>query len=110
MAGEREEEIAALKRALLEHREVDARAKKMREDSQGLNKEFKKSENDLKSLQSVGQIIGELLKQLDEDTYIVKASSGPRYVVGCRKKVSKAKLKIGARVTLDCDRLCTKTK
>jgi 26S proteasome regulatory subunit T4 len=101
MAGEREEEIAALKRALLEHREVDARAKKMREDSQGLNKEFKKSENDLKSLQSVGQIIGELLKQLDEDTYIVKASSGPRYVVGCRKKVSKAKLKIGARVTLD---------
>jgi 26S proteasome regulatory subunit T4 len=53
------------------------------------------------ALQSVGQIIGELIKQMDEDTYIVKASSGPRYVVGCRKKVPKAKLKIGARVTLD---------
>jgi 26S proteasome regulatory subunit T4 len=66
-----------------------------------LNAAFKKSENDLKSLQSVGQIIGELLKQIDEETYIVKASSGPRYVVGCRKKVSKKKLKIGARVTLD---------
>ena len=48
MAGERDEEIASLKRALLEHREVDARAKKMREDSQGLNAAFKKSENDLK--------------------------------------------------------------
>ena len=101
MASERDEEIAQLKRALLEHREVDAKAKKMREDSKGLNAAYKKSENDLKSLQSVGQIIGELLKQIDEDTYIVKASSGPRYVVGCRKKVPKAKLKIGARVTLD---------
>jgi 26S proteasome regulatory subunit T4 len=99
--SERDEEIASLKRALLEHREVDAKAKKMREDSKGLNAAFKKSENDLKSLQSVGQIIGELLKQIDEETYIVKASSGPRYVVGCRKKVSKKKLKIGARVTLD---------
>jgi 26S proteasome regulatory subunit T4 len=105
MSTEREEEIANLKRALLEHREVDAKAKKMREDSKGLNDAYKKSENDLKSLQSVGQIIGELLKELDEDTYIVKASSGPRYVVGCRKKVPKSKLKIGARVTLDMNTL-----
>ena len=42
-----------------------------------------------------------LLKQLDEDSFIVKASSGPRYVVGCRKKVPRGKLKVGARVTLD---------
>lgn len=32
---------------------------------------------------------------------IVKASSGPRYVVGCRNKVEKAKLKAGTRVSLD---------
>lgn len=32
---------------------------------------------------------------------IVKASSGPRYVVGCRNKVDKAKLKAGTRVALD---------
>ena len=32
---------------------------------------------------------------------IVKASSGPRYVVGCRTKVDKTKLKAGARVALD---------
>ena len=32
---------------------------------------------------------------------IVKASSGPRYVVGCRTKVDKAKLKPGTRVALD---------
>lgn len=32
---------------------------------------------------------------------IVKASSGPRYVVGCRSKVDKAVLKQGTRVALD---------
>lgn len=32
---------------------------------------------------------------------IVKASSGPRYVVGCRSKVDKDKLKQGTRVALD---------
>ena len=28
-----------------------------------------------------------MLKQLDDDRFIVKASHGPRYVVGCRRKV-----------------------
>lgn len=32
---------------------------------------------------------------------IVKASSGPRYVVGCRTKVDKTKLTAGTRVALD---------
>lgn len=32
---------------------------------------------------------------------IVKASSGPRYVVGCRNKVDKDKLTAGTRVVLD---------
>jgi ATP-dependent 26S proteasome regulatory subunit len=52
------------------------------------NTEYDKTEDDLKALQSVGQIIGELLRQLDDERYIVKASSGPRYVVGCRNKVA----------------------
>jgi len=32
---------------------------------------------------------------------IVKTSSGPRYVVGCRAKVDRLKLKAGTRVALD---------
>lgn len=32
---------------------------------------------------------------------IVKASSGPRYVVGCRSSVNRDKLKPGTRVSLD---------
>lgn len=42
-----------------------------------------------------------MLRQLDDDRFIVKASSGPRYVVGCRTKVDKTKLKSGTRVALD---------
>ena len=49
----------------------------------------------------MGQLIGDVLKQIDDEKFIVKASSGPRYVVGCRSKLDKTKLKQGTRVTLD---------
>ena len=64
-------------------------------------KQFDKTEGDLTALQSMGQIIGEVLRQLDEDRFIVKASSGPRYIVGCRSKLDREKLVNGTRVTLD---------
>ena len=37
-----------------------------------LNNQYEKSENDLKALQSVGQIVGEVLRQLTEEKFIVK--------------------------------------
>lgn len=99
----------------------------VREALKELTKQFDKSENDLKALQSVGQIVGEVLKQLTEDKcnlhsssssnltlrsyylviiflyflVIVKATNGPRYVVGCRRQLDKTKLKSGTRVALD---------
>lgn len=39
----------------------------VRETLKQLKKDYEKSEDDLKALQSVGQIIGEVLKQLDEE-------------------------------------------
>merc|ERR1712224_1126844 len=75
--------------------------REMREKTRQLKKDYDKTEDDLKALQSVGQIIGEVLRQLDEERFIVKASSGPRYVVGCRNKIDKAKLVQGTRVALD---------
>merc|ERR1712150_33602 len=60
-------------------------------------KQYDKSENDLKALQSVGEV----LKQLTEEKFIVKATNGPRYVVGCRRQIDKTKLKTGTRVALD---------
>lgn len=58
-----------------------------------MQKDHDKSENDIKSLQSVGQIVGEILKQLTEEKFIVKATNGPRYVVGCRRSINKELLK-----------------
>lgn len=68
---------------------------------EGKQKALDKTEDDLKALQSVGQIIGEVLRQLDSERFIVKASSGPRYVVGCRNKLDKEKMVQGTRVSLD---------
>jgi 26S proteasome regulatory subunit T4 len=73
----------------------------MRVDLEELNNDYKRSEDDIKAIQSVGQIIGDVLKRLDDDRFIVKASSGPRYVVGCRAQLDKNALKQGIRVALD---------
>ncbi|XP_068687391.1 26S proteasome regulatory subunit 10B [Montipora capricornis] len=97
----REKALVNYRKKLLEHRELDARLKEMREQLKDLSKEYDKSENDLKALQSVGQIVGEVLRQLTEEKFIVKATNGPRYVVGCRRQVDKKKLKQGTRVALD---------
>uniref|UniRef100_A0A061S9H5 26S proteasome regulatory subunit T4 n=1 Tax=Tetraselmis sp. GSL018 TaxID=582737 RepID=A0A061S9H5_9CHLO len=97
----RETAISEYRKKLLAHKEADSRVRGLREAVKELKKEYEKTEDDLKSLQSVGQIIGEVLRQLGEEHFIVKASSGPRYVVGCRNKVDKSKLKSGTRVALD---------
>nr|CAG4718764.1 unnamed protein product [Naegleria fowleri] len=86
---------------LAQHRQLEAEVKKIRENQKDLKKKYEKTEDDLKALQSVGQIVGEVLKQLDDERFIIKASSGPRYVTGVRKKIDKAKLKPGTRVALD---------
>jgi len=102
MAAEaRAKAISDLRSKLLQHKEANTKVKGLREEHKKLKKDYDKSEDDLKALQSVGQIIGEVLRQLDDERFIVKASSGPRYVVGCRKRVDKTKLKAGTRVTLD---------
>jgi len=93
--------LKSYKKRLVEHREVDEKLKTLRLGLRDLEKNFNKTEDDIKALQSVGQIIGEVLKQLDAERFIVKASSGPRYVVGVRQKVSKHLLKQNTRVSLD---------
>lgn len=73
----------------------------MRSDVKNARAEYKRTEEDLRAIQSVGMLIGDVLKRMDDDRFIVKASSGPRYVVGCRTRLDKEKLKPGTRVALD---------
>lgn len=42
--------------------------------------------------------MGEVLKKLMEEKFIVKAINGPRYVVGCHFQLEKSKLKQRTRV------------
>lgn len=44
---------------------------------------------------------GEIVSKLDEDKYIVKISSGPRYVVGVKPSIKAEDLSMGTRITLD---------
>ncbi|KYQ92702.1 26S protease regulatory subunit S10B [Tieghemostelium lacteum] len=87
---------------LIEHKNAELRLQKAQEQIKKLKRDFSKTEDHLKATQYIGEIIGEVLRSLDEERYIVKACNGPRYVVRCSNYQDKAHLLIpGARVTLD---------
>ena len=62
----RESALQDLRKRLVDHKEIEARVKSIREQVKASKVEFDKTEDDLKALQSVGQIVGEVLRQLDE--------------------------------------------
>ena len=64
---EREHALQEYKTKLLESREWEAKLKALRLDIKGLQRDYDVSEENIKALQSVGQIIGEVLKQLDDE-------------------------------------------
>jgi 26S proteasome regulatory subunit T4 len=101
VADERSRLIKALKDKMKEHEDTKANYDKLRTESKELDVDYNRTEEDLKAIQSVGQLIADVLKQLDDDRFIVKASSGPRYMVGCRANLDKSLLKQGTRVALD---------
>lgn len=52
---------------MLQHKEIEAKVKTLREQVKEAKTEYDKTEEDLKALQSVGQIIGEVLRQIDDE-------------------------------------------
>lgn len=81
---------------------MEERLRKDRFKRNDIRKEFLKTEEMFKSIQCAGEMIAEVLSEKDGgQKYLVKASSGPRYVVGVRPQIDKSLLKIGSRVTLD---------
>lgn len=64
---ERAQALEDYKKTLLELREWEAKLKSLRMGIRDLQKEYDVTEENIKALQSVGQIIGEVLKQLDEE-------------------------------------------
>lgn len=98
---DRQQTLLALKNALKKHREAEARCRTLESTNKELKHEYDLTESALQGLQSVGQYIGDVLKQLTPEKFIVKIMHGGRWIVGCRKNVDRALLKPNARVTLD---------
>jgi 26S proteasome regulatory subunit T4 len=93
--------IASFRDEVRKRDAAQAKARQAREQDNQAKLDLETSDDHIKALQSVGQMIGEVLRQLDADRFIVKLSAGPRYCVGVRVKVNKAKLTPGTRVALD---------
>ena len=66
-AERKEQALQEYRKKLLQHKEIDAKVRTLREQVKQAKKEYDKTEEDLKALQSVGQIIAEVLRQLDEE-------------------------------------------
>jgi 26S proteasome regulatory subunit T4 len=66
-AERREQSLTEYRKKLQKHKEIDTKVRQLRESVKELRKDYDKTEDDLKALQSVGQIIGEVLRQLDEE-------------------------------------------
>jgi len=64
---ERRHALDSFKAKLIESREWEAKLKALRLEIKGLQKDYDQTEENIKALQSVGQIIGEVLKQLDPE-------------------------------------------
>ena len=58
--------------------ELDAKVRTLRDSVKQAKKEYDKTEDDLKALQSVGQIIGEVLRQLDDERCTLKTPYFPK--------------------------------
>lgn len=78
-----------------------AASKKSAANIKTLQQQVDSSEDKIKALMTVGHQIGEILKEAEDEKYIVKAGSGARHLVNCKKGIDPARLKIGARVALD---------
>ncbi|KAI8996417.1 ATPase [Trametes punicea] len=101
MDQRRKDALKGYREKMRQHETMSQNLKNLRFSLKDLEKDFEKTEEDIKAVQSVGQIIGEVMKQLDDERFIVKASSGPRYVVSYRPTLPVEKLKMGTRVSLD---------
>ncbi|KAI5132421.1 26S proteasome regulatory subunit T4 [Nematocida ausubeli] len=101
MDQNKQDALLKYQKIVTEHAEVMETMRNINESIKNQTLEFEKTERDINALQSIGQMVGEVLKQLDEDRFIVKTSQGPRYIVGARKSIPRNLLVLGARVALD---------
>ena len=97
----KEDFLKVYEQRLKENKEMEAKMEEIRKEHKELEKKADRSDDHVKMIQNTGQYIGEILKNLPDEKYIVKLASGSRCVVQCKKAIDKTKLKVGTRVALD---------
>jgi len=97
----KEELMKLYEKRLRENKEMENKRNETKKEFIQLRDEADKTDEYLKTIQNTGQLIGEILKKIDEDKYICKLVNGPRYVVNCKKAIDRERLKVGTRIALD---------
>lgn len=92
---------ALILQKMTERKAIQDHLLKTRSEIKTLNVELVRSEDKVKALMTIGHLIGEVLRAVDDEKFIVKGPTGTRYLVGCRKSIPRGKLKLGTRVALD---------
>jgi len=92
---------ALILQKMTERKAIQDHLLKTRNEIKALNTELIRSEDKVKALMTIGHLIGEVLRAVDDEKFIVKGPTGTRYLVGCKKAISRDKLKLGTRVALD---------
>ena len=72
---------------------------------QFINTYSKKLDKNLNSSQDVGQLVGEVIKKIGQNHFILKAPTGTRYIVSAQNSVDKHMIKQNTRVSLDSSTL-----
>ena len=101
MHRDRAQLIAECEKKWKEYQRLEGQVKEQNKKVEELRRQCEQTERAFNSLQAVGQIVGEVLRPLDDERFIVKTVSGTRHVVGVRTKLDKEKLVNGCRVALD---------
>ncbi|KAI4969212.1 26S proteasome regulatory subunit S10B homolog B-like [Hordeum vulgare subsp. vulgare] len=104
-AARRATAVAKYRASLLAFREHYSLVRAGEENLKKAKKEREITDGHVKAFQCAGQIVGEVLRPVGGERFIVKLRSGPRYLVNCRNKLNKEKLKTGTRVCLDLSTL-----
>lgn len=97
--------LEALRREVIKktvlRNEAQERLCSLRKEVKEQQEELERVQDQISALLSIGQYVGEILRQVDEERYIVQSISGARHLVGYKKSIKPEKLKLGARVALE---------
>ncbi|KAM0677365.1 26S protease regulatory subunit 10B [Binucleata daphniae] len=85
MATDRNSALTTYINAVNNHNSVLERLKSLRSQLLLQSKIAQKADSDVRALNSVGHIVGEILRQVSPSKFIVKSSQGPRYIVGIKQ-------------------------